>query len=96
MDTLKSSAPAGATTAPAVPMAEHIAGIQALAAANAAMKVRTPFLQVALGALTTAISNSQEHVLELDRQAKARAASLATLEAAKAAINEEESAVAGN
>ena len=42
--------------------------------ANAKITPRTPFLNMALGALQTACENSQEHVVALARQAEAEKA----------------------
>lgn len=76
-------------------MADHITAIQGLQAANKAMTPRTPYLEVALGGLVTAQANAEQHVIELGRQAAERAKALATLEAARTAIVQEEAAVAG-
>jgi hypothetical protein len=52
-------------------MNETIKVIQDLIASNQAETVRTPYLDVALGGLRTALANTQEHVAELARQAAA-------------------------
>jgi cell division protein FtsB len=86
-------APAAAAAATPTAMDQHIAAINALATANQAMKPRTAFLEVALGALSTAAANSALHVKAV-AQAKAKAdAQVATLESAKAEITAAEAAV---
>lgn len=54
-------------------MEKHLEQLKAALAANAAIKERTPFLDVAGGALRTAIDNTEEHLRETERQAKAKA-----------------------
>ncbi len=75
-------------------MEEHIKAIEGLIEVNKAITPRTPFLEVALGALHTASANATQHVAELERLAKARAATLATLETARTAIVQEEVSIA--
>jgi hypothetical protein len=43
-------------------MTEHLKKIAALIAANQAETVRTPQLEVALGALQTALANTEAHI----------------------------------
>ena len=53
-------------------MTDQIQAVQNLIKANQAAKPRTAYLDVAQGALTTALSNMQQHVAELGKQAEAR------------------------
>jgi hypothetical protein len=55
-------------------MEEQIKAIEGLIEANTKATPRTPFLEVALGALHTAVNNAKEHVAALARQAEAKKA----------------------
>jgi hypothetical protein len=50
-------------------MEKHIQSIEALIKANSEIKERSPFLEVSLGGLRTALDNAREHV---KAQAKAK------------------------
>ena len=58
-------------------MNETIKVIEDMIDANRAETVRTPYLDVALGGLRTALANTQEHQAELARQAAAKLAEAA-------------------
>ena len=49
-------------------MEKYLEQIKKLIAENKAMEKRTPFLEVSLGALQTALANAGEHVAQLDRE----------------------------
>ena len=51
-------------------MEEHIKAIQGLIEANKKVSDRTPFLNMALGALETALLNSQEHAKQSQKAEK--------------------------
>jgi len=55
-------------------MEEHIVAIEGLIEGNEKMTTRSPFLEVALGALYTALENAREHEAAMGRAAVAAAA----------------------
>jgi hypothetical protein len=74
-------------------MEKHIQQIIALIEANIAIKEnRTPFLDVSLGGLRTALANANEHVAELERIAAATAAATTATASAATPATEEVSA----
>jgi len=63
-------------------MKEQIKQIQGLIDGYQAVTPRTSYLDVAQGALSTALANTQQHLAEMGRQAEARAKQLADDQAA--------------
>ena len=50
-------------------MNDQIEELEKLLAQNQAEKARSPYLEVAAGALTTAIANWKQHLVEMTRRA---------------------------